>query len=223
MPNPSLQSVENYYQRLQFPGGIHYYPLGFLKDLKPLRAVHPKGKAITFNGKKNILYESNREKREIFRVLKILGAMDVKTQVIKIVTPSGKDYYPDIIAQLGDGSIIIIEVKHLLDFLWKDVIEKYESLLTYCVDHGYGTALMDGNWRDFEYVRIGNTIHFQQVIRWFDEVIKRKGEFTLKDLRANFPEEKYWATLVSYCLKQGFYTDCSFRNPLWAIRPHRLK
>jgi hypothetical protein len=48
-------------------------------------------------------------------------------------------------------------------------------------------------------------------------VIDRKGTFTLKDLRLHFKEEKYWPTLVSYCLVNGYHARVSFRSPDWEI------
>ena len=96
MNKPKVDSVENYYQRFEFPGGVRLYPLGVLDQLAPLRQVNTR--------------------------------------------------------------------------------------------HG-GT-------------------------------IKTKGFFTLKDLRKQYPEEKYWPTLVFYCLLQGYHTQVSFRHPAWEIRVH---
>jgi hypothetical protein len=213
-----LQSIENYYQRIQFPGGIKEYPMHHLDALVALR--QPGGKAkgnILFQGEK-IAFESRAEKKEIYRVLKILGAISIKTQALALVTPSGKKFYPDVIAQLQDGSILVMEVKHVLDFLWCDVIEKYQTMLAYCKLHGYGALMMDGHWRDFHFLKHGGTIHFPQVIEWFESVIDKKGIFTMKDLRFKFPQPKYWPTLVSYCLLNNYQSNVSFRHPDWGIQ-----
>jgi hypothetical protein len=212
------QSVEKYYSRLQFPGGIQYYPLGYLDTFSPLRTVNAiRGGRVKTKGRPAIDYESRREKKEIYRILEVLKAIDIKTQAVAINLPSGKKYYPDFIAQLGDGSVFIVEVKHILDFLWVDVIEKYQALMKFCAAKGYGVLMTDGNWRDFTYLTSGNTIHFNQVVEWFEKVIEANGTFTLKDLRAKYPEEKYWPTLVSYCLLNNYHSKYSFRDKRWAI------
>ena len=58
---------------------------------------------------------------------------------------------------------------------------------------------------------------YLHVMDWFESVIDRKGTFTLKDLRLHFKEEKYWPTLVSYCLVNGYHAHVSFRSPDWEI------
>jgi hypothetical protein len=216
---PKVDSVENYYQRFEFPGGVRLYPLGALDQLSPLRQVNTRhGGTIKTKGATGIKFESRGEKKEIFRMLKILKAESIKTQVLELITPTGKRFYPDVVAQLGDGTILVAEIKHVLDFLWFDVIEKYKTMIAYCKEKGYGCALTDGKWRDFRYLEQGGTIHFIKVVEWFEKVIQTKGFFTLKDLRKQFPEETYWPTLVSYCLLQGYHTQVSFRHPAWEIR-----
>ena len=218
MKKNQQDAVTNYFERFQFPGGITLYPLGYLKALPALRTTSSKhGGTIQSKQFGPIPFESRREKQEIYRIMKILAANDVRTQVLELVTPSGKSFYPDIMAQLGDGSIVIVEVKHILDFLWDEVIEKYHTLLAYCADRGYGMAMLDGRWRDFTYVLEGGTIHFHAVIEWFETVIGKKGTFTMKDLRQKFKEEKYWPTLVSYCLMNQYHSHHSFRDPRWEI------
>jgi hypothetical protein len=218
MKNVKKDSVVNYFQRFEFPGGITLHPLNHLDELIPLRKVNKQlgGQIKTPNGAK-VAYESRREQKEINRMLHILEATSIHTQGIELITPSGKKFYPDIIAQLGDGTVVMVEVKHVLDFIWDDVIEKYQTMMSYCKTHGYGCALMDGKWRDFRFLQQGGTIHFPKVIDWFEKVIDRKGTFTLKDLRLHFKEEKYWPTLVSYCLVNGYHAHVSFRNPNWEI------
>ena len=216
---PKVESVENYYHRFEFPGGVKLYPLGYLEQLQPLRQVNVRhGGTIKSKGKTSIQYESRGEKKEIYRMLKILKAESIKTQVLELITPSGKRFYPDLISQLADGTILVAEVKHVLDFLWVDVIEKYQTMIAYCKENGYGCALTDGKWRDFRFLQKGGTIHFMTVVEWFEKVIQTKGFFTLKDLRQRYPEEKYWPTLVSYCLLHGYHTNVSFRHPAWEIR-----
>jgi len=213
------QSVENYFSRFQFPGGVRLYPLDHLATMTPLRKVNAVRGGTLSRGKQNgIMYESQAERREISRVLKILQPVTVKTQVVAIQTPQGNMYYPDVIAQLSDGTVIILEIKHILDMLWDEVIIKYQSLLTYCKARGYGAAMMDGKWRDFTFLEQGGTIHFIEVVQWFESCIQMKGEFTMKDLRAKFPQPKYWPTLVSYCLLNGYRTHYSFRDARWAIK-----
>ena len=213
------QSVENYFSRFQFPGGIRLYPLDHLAQLTPLRAVNTiRGGSVSKGKLDGVMYESQAERREISRVMKILQPVTVKTQVVAIQTPQGKMYYPDVIAQLSDGTVIILEIKHILDMLWDDVLTKYQSLLTYCKDRGYGAAMMDGKWRDFTFLEQGGTIHFIEVVQWFESCIQMKGEFTMKDLRAKFPQPKYWPTLVSYCLLNGYRTHYSFRDARWAVK-----
>jgi hypothetical protein len=211
-------SVVNYFQRFEFPGGIKLYSLNHLDHLTPLRTANKQrgGNIKTSSGAK-IAYESKREQTEIYRIIKVLEATSIHTQGVELVTKSGKKFYPDIVAQLGDGTVLMVEVKHVLDFLWDDVIEKYQTMLAYCKTHGYGCALMDGKWRDFRFLQQGGTMHFPKVIDWFESVINRKGTFTLKDLRLHFKEEKYWPTLVSYCLVNGYLAKVSFRSPNWEI------
>jgi hypothetical protein len=218
MKKVKKDSVVNYFNRFEFPGGVKLYPLSHLDSLTPLRAVNKQrgGNVKTSTGAK-VAYESKREQKEIYRILHILEATSVHTQGVELITPSGKKFYPDIIAQLGDGTVVMVEVKHVLDFVWNDVIEKYHTMLAYCKIHGYGCALMDGRWRDFRFLQQGGTIHFPKVIDWFESVIDRKGTFTLKDLRLKFKEEKYWPTLVSYCLVNAYHAKVSFRHPKWEI------
>lgn len=219
----NLKSIDQYYQRILFPGGIKLYPLGVLDALPSLREVGGKSKGHVYHQTKKIAYESKREQREIYRMMKILEATSIKTQVLKLTTPSGKAFYPDFMVQLGDGSIIIVEVKHLLDFLWRDVIEKYQTMIEYAKRNGYGVVMMDGNWRDFEFVRAGHTIHFPQVITWFETMMTTTGTITMKDLRKVFPEEKYWGTLVGYCLMNNYLASVSFRDGTWAIALNKTK
>lgn len=211
-------SVQRYFDRFEFPGGIELYPMGHLDNFVTQRSVggRQKGGIKTKSGA-IISFESKLEKKEIQRLQFILEATTIKSQVVELITPSGKKFYPDLIAQLGDGTIVIVEVKHVLDFLWTDVIEKYQTLLAYCKHHHYGCALVDGKWRDFRFVQQGGTIHFPKLMEWFDTTLEKQGKITMKDLRANYPDEKYWPTFVSYALLNGYQTKVSFRHPDWAI------
>lgn len=212
-------TVENYFNRFDFPGGIKLYDLQHLDSLTPLRTVGGKRKGTIRHQKSGkIAYESKREKREIYRILKILEATTIKTQVVELITPSGKRFYPDVLAQLQDGTVLMLEIKHILDFICVDVIEKYQTMLAYCKKMQYGCAMLDGNYRDFRYVASGQIQHFPQVIEWLEFNLEKKGEFTMKDLRLRFKDEKYWPTLVSYALINGYRSDVSFRDPTWAIR-----
>jgi len=212
-------SVENYFHRFDFPGGIKLYDLQHLDGLTPLRVVGGKRKGtIRSEDHEKIEYESKREKREIYRILKILEAKTIKTQVVELITPSGKRFYPDVLAQLQDGTVLMLEIKHILDFLHVDVIEKYQTMIAYCKKMQYGCAMLDGNYRDFRYVAKGSILHFPQVIDWLETNLEKKGEFTMKDLRLKFKDEKYIPTLVSYALMNGYRTDVTFRDPNWAIR-----
>ena len=212
-------SVENYFNRFEFPGGIKLYDFNHLDALTPLRTVggHRKG-SIRSSTNEKIAYESKREKREIYRMLKILEAKTIKTQVVELITPSGKRFYPDVLAQLQDGTILMLEIKHILDFLCVEVIEKYQTMISYCKKMQYGCAMLDGNYRDFRFVAKGEILHFPTVIEWLELNLEKKGEFTMKDLRLKFKEEKYWPTLVSYALVNGYRSDVTFRDPTWAIR-----
>jgi len=219
MTRTKKDPVENYYNRFDFPGGIKLYDLHHLDGLTPLRAVGGKRKGtIHAKDQVKISYESKREKREIYRILKILEAKTIKTQVVELITPSGKRFYPDVLAQLQDGTVLMLEIKHILDFLHVDVIEKYQTMLAYCKKMQYGCAMLDGNYRDFRYVAKGGILHFPQVIEWLESNLEKKGEFNMKDLRLKFKDEKYLPTLVSYALMNGYRTDVTFRDPTWAIR-----
>ena len=212
-------SVENYFNRFDFPGGIKLYDLHHLNGLTPLRTVGGQRKGnIRGTDHEKIAYESKREKREIYRILNILEAKTIKTQVVELITPSGKRFYPDVLAQLQDGTVLMLEIKHILDFLSIDVIEKYQTMIAYCKKMQYGCAMLDGNYRDFRYVAKGSILHFPQVIDWLEWNLEKKGEFTMKDLRLKFKDEKYIPTLVSYALMNGYRTDVTFRDPSWAIR-----
>jgi hypothetical protein len=56
---------------------------------------------------------------------------------------------------------------------------------------------------------------YLHVIDWFESVIDRQGTITLIDLQLHFKDEKYWSTLVSYCLVNGYYAHASFRSLDW--------
>ncbi|MGA0097351.1 MAG: hypothetical protein ACO3H6_02070 [Bacilli bacterium] len=218
MKDPTLTSIENYYGRFRFPGGIKFYPLDYLSTFSAKRTVSSRfGGVVKTKQGDRIAFESGGERREILRALHILDAHAIKTQAIELVTLSGKRFYPDLVVQLQDGQILLIEIKHIMDFIWDEVIEKYQTMMRYCQKMGWGCALLDGKWKDFHYVEAGNTLHFPQVIEWIERNLIKKNCFTLKDLRAKFPQEKYWSTVVGYCLMNGYRTHVSFRHPAWAI------
>jgi hypothetical protein len=219
MKRSQMDSVTHYFSRFQFPGGTQLYPLDHLNGLMPLRQVNTnRGGVIKSKQKIEIAYESQAERREIQRILHVLKPIAIKTQALAIPLDKGKTYYPDVIAQLEDGTVIVLEIKHILDMLWDDVQIKYKTLLLYCKDRGYGTTMMDGKWRHYEYLAAGKAIYFFDLIQYFEMIIHKKGYFTMQDLRAKFPQPKYWPTLVSYCLLNGFQTHVSFRDPRWAIQ-----
>jgi hypothetical protein len=217
----------NFLKRFQFPGGRKYYPLGFLNQFETEKVTTAKTRGVLHSKKlgKKIHYDSHLERKEIHRIISILDVYDVKTQALELKDDAGRRIYPDILVQLMDGTILVVEVKYILNFIHRDVQHKYKVLKNYCAKNQFGVTMSDGHWHNFEWFAEGHGINITKVVEFFDAKIEADGYMTLKEFRDEFKgrskttmiDEKYYRTLIAYCIINGYTAELTFQNAKWAI------
>jgi uncharacterized protein YfbU (UPF0304 family) len=215
-------------KRFHFPGGKNQYPLGYLNQFETKKSTTAKTRGVLNSKKlgKKIPYDSQLERKEIQRIIGILDVYDIKTQSLELKDEHDRRIYPDIIVQLMDGTIFVVEVKYILDFIHSDVQRKYKVLKQYCENHGFGVTMSDGKWHNFEWFTEGNGMYIPKVIDFLEAKLDADGFMTLQEFREEFKgqsktlriHEKYYRTLVAYCLTNGYSSDVTFHDKAWAIQ-----
>lgn len=109
-------------------------------------------------------------------------------------------YVPDLAVQLGDGRVIVIEVKPRP--LWADGINlaKWNAAMRWCSQRGWGFAVVDGRGHPGDLLGLSDSSDFALL-----EELTEHGPADFARLRtAWFGSGRSWTPLLSAALRYGF-------------------
>ena len=105
--------------------------------------------------KEPIEYDSELEKSILEDLDNCVFVKKIKTQslVVPYNSKTGKKvktYIPDIQLLLVDNSIVIIEVKPVIEMINSKVLRKHKALRKYCKENGFGFTIVGEKYYSFE-------------------------------------------------------------------------
>ncbi len=217
--------------RVIFPKAIQPMSLDTFETLTPQRkvALHHKKKPIAYTSVRlgtSYPCDSVAEKRILRWIDSALKPIGMKVQSLAIEKSAKQHYYPDIQILLGDGRMVIGEVKALLDMIHFKTLENRKLLKRYAEAHGWGSFLMDPRGYSFEFLASDKVQRRQDLWEHIEKNIQAKGTYTYDDFnggpwKASWKDrktkEKYQRTLVHYALTHGYHLDQRFTEKGWKL------
>lgn len=169
-----------------FKGTRHDCSNEFDSFSKIQKEVHGKNSGIIKLKKATdiIEYDSELEKNILEDLDNCIFVKKIKTQSLSIPYKAKfgkkiKTYIPDIQLLLVDNSIVIVEVKSVIEMINDRVIRKSRALRKYCKTNGYGFAILGEKYYSFEELKKEKvSLDIQNA---FIEYVKSKKEIKFSD------------------------------------------
>jgi Holliday junction DNA helicase RuvB len=144
---------------------------------------------IDFNGTKRLLIcDSFLESRFATAMASTGYLKDMKAQTLEIPYISqmlaNRRYFPDFVIRDYKGRIAVIEMKNFDAVCYHLNIDKYEKLVQFCKERGYGYAEVMKAYNAEKYIStdmIAKMPRNEQLEKYIIDTIENKGEFTVAD------------------------------------------
>jgi Holliday junction DNA helicase RuvB len=144
---------------------------------------------IDFNGTKRLLIcDSFLESRFATAMASTGYLKDMKAQTLEIPYISqmlaNRRYFPDFVIRDYKGRIAVIEMKNFDAVCYHLNIDKYEKLVQFCKERGYGYAEVMKAYNAEKYIStdmIAKMPRNEQLEKYIIDTIENKGEFTVSD------------------------------------------
>ncbi len=202
--------------------------------LVPIRKVHSRGKPKTYTwNDKLYTFESTAEKRIFIWLTKVLNPQAIKLQSYAISREKPHRHYtPDFQVLLQDGTLLLVEVKSILDHLDPSIQSLYSLLTTYGKNHGMATLWVDPHRHAFSSYVDPKTLNMPSLqplipaLFQSKQVTKAQYEQARQlynpsnDRRKRRKFDRYF---TAYALQHGYQLNHSYRNGDWTlIQPQKV-
>jgi hypothetical protein len=216
------------HDRIVYPQRPTRWTQASFDALPRYRTIHSKGKPKTYTWNDTVyLFESSAEKRIFIWLTKVLNPVAIKLQSYQIPREKPHRHYtPDFQVLLHDGTLLLVEVKSILDHLDPSIQSLYSLFKTYGETHGLAILWVDphrhafASYLDPQTLNMPSLRPLMHTLFQSKQVTKAQYEHTRhvynpsNDRRKRRKFDRYF---TAYALQHGYRLNQSYRNGDWTL------